>query len=52
MSEYHLTLGDLPLALDQLRLALEAPGVNGVDRARFSARLEQLRKFLPDQRGS
>jgi predicted Zn-dependent protease len=50
MSEYHLSLGDLPLALDQLRLALESPGVNSVDRARFAARLEQLRKYLPDQR--
>jgi predicted Zn-dependent protease len=52
MSEYHLSLGDLPLALQQLSLALESPGVNAVDHARFQARLEQLRKYLPDERQS
>src|SRR5690606_10376632 len=48
MSYYYTAIGDLHLALHQLRLALEAPGVHTVDRARFQARMEQLIEYLPD----
>ena len=47
MCEYHLMLGSLPLAMDQLRMALEAPGVNAVDQARYQARLADLAAVAP-----
>lgn len=50
MAEYYVSLGNLPLALNQLRMALEAPGVNAVDRARFEARSAELRQYLPNRR--
>ena len=40
MSEYHVLKGELPLAVDQLRLALEVPGLREVQRARFRARMD------------
>lgn len=49
MSYYYASIGDLPLAIHQLRLALEAPGVNTVDRARFQARLAELIEYLPEE---
>ena len=51
MAEYYVSIGNLPLALNQLGMALEAPGVNAVDRARFQARRTELREYLPDQHG-
>jgi predicted Zn-dependent protease len=50
MAEYYVSIGDLQLALNQLGMALEAPGVQDVDRARFQARLAELRGYLPDKR--
>jgi beta-barrel assembly-enhancing protease len=51
MGEYYLTIGNGPLAINQLRMALESPDVNLVDRARIQARLEQIIEMMPeDQR--
>jgi beta-barrel assembly-enhancing protease len=47
MSEYHIMSGDLLLAVNQLQLALALPGINAVQRARFSARLAEIREVLP-----
>src|SRR5690606_24500005 len=49
MSYYYTAIGDLQLALHQLRLALEAPGVHTVDRAQFETRRDQLIEYLPDE---
>jgi predicted Zn-dependent protease len=47
MGEYYISIGNGPLAINQLRMALESPDVNSVDRARIQARLEQIREFMP-----
>ncbi|HKU15092.1 MAG TPA: M48 family metalloprotease [Steroidobacteraceae bacterium] len=47
MSEYHLMSGDLPLAINQLQLALAVPKISEVQRARFEARLEEVQQALP-----
>lgn len=47
MSEYHLMSGDLPLAVNQLQLALAVPKLNSVQRARFQARLEEVQEAMP-----
>lgn len=49
MSYYYASIGNLPLAIGQVRLALETPDVHTVDRARFRARLDQLLEYLPDE---
>jgi predicted Zn-dependent protease len=49
MSYYYASIGNLMLAIGQVRLALETPGVHTVDRARFQARLEQLLEYLPEE---
>jgi predicted Zn-dependent protease len=49
MSEYHIASGDLPLATQQLELALAAPNLTNVQRQRFRARLDEIRKFLAEQ---
>jgi predicted Zn-dependent protease len=49
MSYYYAAIGNLPLAISQVRLALETPGVNSVDRSRFRARLDQLISYLPEE---
>jgi predicted Zn-dependent protease len=46
MSEYHIASGDLPLAMQQLELALAAPNLNPVQRGRFQARLDEIREYL------
>jgi beta-barrel assembly-enhancing protease len=46
MSEYHISSGDLPLAVQQLELALAAPNLNPVQRNRFQARLDEIRDYL------
>jgi beta-barrel assembly-enhancing protease len=48
MSYYYATIGNLPFAIGQVRMALETPSANGVDRARFRSRLDQLIEYLPD----
>lgn len=47
MSEYHLMSGDLPLAVNQLQMALAVPKLSNVQRARFQARLEEVQEALP-----
>ena len=47
MSEYHLMSGDLPLAMNQLQLALAVPKITDVQRARFEARLDEVQQALP-----
>ncbi|HEX9138610.1 MAG TPA: M48 family metalloprotease [Steroidobacteraceae bacterium] len=49
MAEYHVTGGDLPLANQQLELALASPDLTTVQRQRFRARLEQIRDWLREQ---
>jgi beta-barrel assembly-enhancing protease len=50
MSEYHIASGDLPLAEQQLELALAAPNLTPVQRRRFQARLEEIREVLLSDR--
>jgi predicted Zn-dependent protease len=45
MAEYHLMVGDLSMAADQLRLALSIPGLDSVQRARFESRLRKILEF-------
>lgn len=49
MGEYWISVGNLPLAIEQIRMALEAPGVDRIDKARFEAKLELWRSYMPDQ---
>jgi len=51
MAEYHIMGGDLPLAINQLELALSVPGLTDVQRSRYLARLKELREALPRERG-
>ncbi len=48
MGEYYVSVGALPLALTQLRLALETPELHAVDRARFEARQDEIREAMPE----
>ena len=50
MAEYHLMSADLPLAINQLELALSVPNLTDVQRQRFVARLAELRQNLPKER--
>jgi predicted Zn-dependent protease len=47
MAEFHLMSGDLPLAANQLQLALAVPNLTQVQRARFVARLNEIRMAMP-----
>jgi predicted Zn-dependent protease len=49
MAELHVMNGDLPLAINQLEVALATPGIEPVQRARFEARISELRQYLPDK---
>jgi predicted Zn-dependent protease len=46
MSYFYLMNGDLKMAANQLELGLGIPGLDPVQRARFSARLEEVRAAL------
>jgi predicted Zn-dependent protease len=46
MAEYHLMGGDLKLAADELRIALSMPGLDAVQRARFSSRLSEIQEVI------
>lgn len=50
MSEYHISNGDLPLANQQLELALASPNLTSVQRQRFRARQDEIREWLREQR--
>ena len=39
------------LAINQLELALSVPSISDVQRARYVARLKELREAMPKQRG-
>jgi len=49
MAEYYISIGNLPLAINQLRMAMESPEVNSVNQARFRAKLEQWMGYLSDE---
>jgi predicted Zn-dependent protease len=46
MGEYDLAGGDLPLAAQQLQLALASPHITQIQRERYQARLDEVRDFL------
>jgi predicted Zn-dependent protease len=46
MSYFYLASGDLKMAANQLELGLGMPGLDPVQRARFSARLEEVRAAM------
>ncbi len=48
MSHYYLSIGNLPLAFNQIRMALESPGVNAVDRERFQTEFNDLESYVQD----
>jgi predicted Zn-dependent protease len=50
MAEYHLMTGDLQLAINQLELALSVPNITQQQRAKFVARLQEVREWLPKER--
>jgi predicted Zn-dependent protease len=49
MAQYDLAGGNLPLANQQLELALAAPNLSAIQRARFRAQLEEVRGWLREQ---
>lgn len=49
MSEYYVLNGLLPQAIQQLTLALQLPGLNEFQRARFNARRAELAEYLPEK---
>lgn len=50
MGEYQIAGGDLPMAAQQLQLALASPNLTQVQRARFQARLDEVREYLQNTR--
>ena len=50
MSYFYLMTGDLKMAANQLQLALGMPGLDAIQRARFSARLDEVRAAMPKER--
>jgi len=48
MGEYHIATGDLMLAVKQLELALADPDITNVQRARFQARMKEVREALAE----
>lgn len=52
MAEYDLVGGQLALANQQLELALASPGLTSQQRAKFRARLDQVRGWLREQQQS
>src|SRR5579863_814441 len=50
MGEYQIAGGDLPMAAQQLQLALASPNLTQVQRARFQARLDEVREYLANMR--
>jgi predicted Zn-dependent protease len=47
MAEFYLMSGDLQLAASQLQMALSVPKLTEVQRARFRARLDEVRLAMP-----
>jgi predicted Zn-dependent protease len=50
MAEYHLMGGDLMLAINQLELALSVPNITDQQRAKYVARLKEIREWMPKER--
>jgi len=50
MSFFYLMTGDIKMAANQLELGLEIPGLDPIQRARISARLEEVRAAMPKNR--
>ena len=50
MSYYYVMSGDLRMSAAQLQLALALPGLDPVQRARFSARLDEIKAAIPKDR--
>jgi len=50
MSEFYLMSGDLKMSANQLELGLSLPKLDPIQRARFSARLEEVRAAMPKER--
>jgi predicted Zn-dependent protease len=50
MSYFYLMNGDLKMAANQLELGLGMPGLDPIQRARFSARLDEVRAAMPKDR--
>jgi predicted Zn-dependent protease len=48
MSEYHIAGGDLPMAAEQLELALAARDITPIQRQKYAARLKEIRDFLAE----
>jgi hypothetical protein len=48
MGEYHIATGDLMLAVKQIELALSDPDITSVQRARFEARMKEVRDVLAE----
>lgn len=49
MSEYQIAGGNLPLANQQLELALASPDLTPVQRQRFRARLQEIREWMREE---
>ncbi|MDP9083436.1 MAG: M48 family metalloprotease [Pseudomonadota bacterium] len=49
MSEFYLMSGDLKMSTYQLELGLGLPKLDAIQRARFSARLEEVRAAMPKE---
>jgi predicted Zn-dependent protease len=52
MSEFYLMSGDLKMSANQLQLGLSLPKLDPIQRARFSARLEEVRAAMPKERNN
>lgn len=50
MGEYQISNGNLLLATQQFELALRVPHLTNVQRARFAARLAEIRDYLAEER--
>jgi beta-barrel assembly-enhancing protease len=50
MSYYWVMNGDLKMSATQLQLALALPGLDPIQRARFSARLDEIKAAMPKDR--
>lgn len=50
MSFYWVMIGDLKMSAAQLQLALAMPGLDPVQRGRFSARLDEIKAAMPKSR--
>lgn len=48
LAEYYASIGNPRLAIAQLNMALQAPGLNSVQRARFTVRLDEFQEWLEE----